>query len=282
VSVALTRVLVIRLGDARFGMPTAAISAVIAAGAGDVAEIHQRPTLRVRDEWLPLAPLGGILGQPAPRTDAIRAIVIGDDARRIALEVSGWEGDQDVVVKPLGELLEAARLFSGACLLESGELTLVLNPAAVMAQALAADRGGGWAARWHPPEPVSRREHRILFAEDSAVTRSLILHVLVELGYQVTAARDGKEALELLRERGADLVLTDLDMPVVGGVELIRRLRSSEIWGKLPILVLSTRGSEADRRRALEAGADDYVVKGESWEATLRQALRRRLEQQHS
>jgi len=141
VSVALTRVLVIRLGELRFGMPSAAISAVLTAHAGDLEEIHHRQAVRVGDERLSLVDLGALMGRPAPPADPIQAILIGDGARRIALAVSGWEDDQDVVVKPLGELLEAVRLFSGACVLESGALTLVLNPATVMAQALEAARG---------------------------------------------------------------------------------------------------------------------------------------------
>ncbi len=140
VSVALTRVLVLRLGELRFGMPSAAISAVLTARAGDLEEIHHRQAVRVGDERLSLVDLGALMGRPAPPADPIQAILIGDGERRIALAVSGWEDDQDVVVKPLGELLETVRLFSGACVLESGALTLVLNPAAVMAQALEAAR----------------------------------------------------------------------------------------------------------------------------------------------
>jgi CheY-like chemotaxis protein len=251
---------------------------VIAASADDLEEVHHRPALRARGERIPIVELGAILGRSVPMTDPIRAIVVGENGRRVALAVSGWEGDQDVVVKPLGELLEAERLFAGACLLESGELTLVLNPATVTAQALDADLRAGWRFRQRPGVAAQRRGQRILFAEDSAVTRSMILRVLSELGYQVTVARDGREALELLEERGADLVLTDLDMPVMNGDELVRRVRGSEAWRRLPVLVLSTREGEADRRRALDAGADDYLLKGEGWEATLREALRRKLE----
>jgi chemotaxis protein histidine kinase CheA len=148
VSVALTRVLVIRLGDLRFGMPSAAISAVLSARADDLEEVHHRRAVRVGDERLSLVDLGALMGRPAALADPVQAIVIGDGGRRLALTVSGWEDDQDVVVKPLGELLESVRLFSGACVLESGALTLVLNPATVMAQALEAARG---AAR--RPEP---------------------------------------------------------------------------------------------------------------------------------
>ena len=281
VSIALTRVLVIRLGDMRLGMPSAALSAVVSASADDLEEVHHRPTLRVGDERLPLVELAALLGEAVPMAEpaaAIQAIVVGEPGRRVALAVTGWEDDQDVVVKPLGELLEAARLFAGACLLESGELTLVLNPATVMAQALEADLRAGWRSRRQRGAAAQRRKQRILFAEDSAVTRAMILRVLDDLGYQVTVARDGKEALELLKERGADLVLTDLDMPVMSGLELVRRVRGEAAWRGLPILVLSTRAGPVDRQRALEAGADDYLQKGEGWEAALSDALRRRLE----
>ena len=154
VSVALTRVLVIRLGDLRLGMPSAAIAAVISAGAGELEEVHHRPALRVGDERLSLVDRGALLGRAAALADPVQAIVIGHGGadgggaagRRIALAVSGWENDQDVVVKPLGELLASVRLFSGACVLESGALTLVLNPAMVTAQAFEATRGVASAA----------------------------------------------------------------------------------------------------------------------------------------
>jgi two-component system, chemotaxis family, sensor kinase CheA len=250
---------------------------VVSARAGDVEEVHHRPALRVRDERIPLVELGAILGSTPAATDPLHAIVLGQDGRRVALAVSGWEDDQDVVVKPLGELLEGARLFAGACLLESGELTLVLNPATLMAQALDEDRDLAWRARPKSGAAAPRRQ-RILFAEDSPVTRSMIFGVLTELGYQVQSAQDGKEALDLLLERGADLVLTDFDMPAMNGLALVRQIRGHDAWKTLPIIVLSTRDSEADRQRALEAGADEYLFKGGRWEAQLRKILRRKLD----
>lgn len=280
VSIALTRVLVLRLEDRRYALPSAAISAVRAADASDLEEVHHRTTLREGDERLELVGLGGLLGRPAPVTEPIRAVVVGDEGRRIALAVSGWEEDQDVVVKPLGELLDGARLFSGACLLESGELTLVLNPAVLLALALDRDRerGGAWRLGERAAQAAPRRKSRILFVEDSAVTRSMILYVLTEMGYQVTAARDGKEALEQLADASVDLVLTDLDMPGMDGIELVRQIRAQEAWQGLPVVILSTRSTEADRARAAAAGADDFVHKSEQWRPTLRDALRRQLE----
>lgn len=276
VSVALTSVLVIRSGAERYALPSAAISAVLSAFSGDLEHVHHQPALRVQDERLPYVELGALLGRPAPASDPIHAIVVGDEGRRLALAVSSWEDNQDVVVKPLGELLESARLFSGACLLEDGELALVLNPAVLMAQALGQDRSSAWQARGMAAGgagAAARAKQRVLLAEDSSLTRSMLTGVLGDLGYQVMVARDGQEAMELLEKTGADLVLTDLDMPGVDGVELIRRIRGSVSWKKLPIIVLSTRGSDADKRRAAAAGADDYLLKSEFSEALLRDAL---------
>jgi two-component system chemotaxis sensor kinase CheA len=85
--------------------------------------------------------------------------------------------------------------------------------------------------------------------------------LLEAAGYDVLAAADGEQALALLQERGADLVLTDVEMPRRDGIELTRAVRSSPRFGALPVVLLTGRQSEDDRRRGLEAGADAYLVK---------------------
>jgi CheY-like chemotaxis protein len=97
------------------------------------------------------------------------------------------------------------------------------------------------------------------------------------LGYQVAEAGDGGHALRVLDEAPADLVITDLEMPEVDGIELLGRLRADGRWRTTPVIVLTTRGSESDRRRAVAAGADAYLVKTEFSEAALREALHRHL-----
>jgi two-component system chemotaxis sensor kinase CheA len=106
----------------------------------------------------------------------------------------------------------------------------------------------------------------------------MIAQLLRMFGYQVAEADDGARALEVLEEFSADVVITDVEMPELDGIELIRRLRADARWDRLPVIVLSTRGSAQDKQRAVVAGANAYLVKTEFSETALRDVLARHLE----
>jgi CheY-like chemotaxis protein len=176
------------------------------------------------------------------------------------------------VVKPLGALAPS-RLAIGACTLDGGELAVVLSPTEVIARALGEVPRVRAAAR----VAATTAHRRILVVEDSAITRTMIGRLLRMLGYHVAEAGDGGHALRVLDEAAPDLIITDLEMPEVDGIELLQRVRGDERWRTTPVIVLTTRGSEQDKRRAVAAGADAYLVKTEFSEAVLRDALVRHL-----
>jgi two-component system chemotaxis sensor kinase CheA len=101
----------------------------------------------------------------------------------------------------------------------------------------------------------------------------MLVSIVSRLGYEVVEAVDGAEALRAAERAVPDLVMTDLDMPVMDGFELIERLRSAPGLSEVPIIVMSTRGAEADKRRAMEAGANAYVVKTEFEEVALQRTF---------
>src|SRR5512146_1225221 len=105
-------------------------------------------------------------------------------------------------------------------------------------------------------EATARRN--ILVVDDEAQITRVLRTTLTGHGYSVRTAGDGDEALEVMREWGPDLVVTDLSMPNMGGLELCRRIRAKS---QVPIIVLSVRGEEKVKVEALDAGADDYVTK---------------------
>ena len=105
----------------------------------------------------------------------------------------------------------------------------------------------------HPPSPA-----RILVVDDDAAIRHALVAELTAAGYEVAEARDGAEGFRAFELSEPDLVLTDLAMPVADGFDLVRRIRQQ---GATPVVVLSVRGSDADKIRALDLGADDFVVK---------------------
>jgi len=102
---------------------------------------------------------------------------------------------------------------------------------------------------------------RVLIVEDEPDIRALVVHHLKREGYQVSAASSGEEALRQVQAALPDLVLLDLMMPAMDGLEVCRRLRQDPATASLPIVMLTAKGDEVDRVLGLEIGADDYVVK---------------------
>jgi two-component system KDP operon response regulator KdpE len=117
---------------------------------------------------------------------------------------------------------------------------------------------------------------RILVVDDESAIRRALRPPLVELGFQVAEASRGEEALQMLRATVYDAVLLDVNMPGIGGIETLRRIRA--FAPRLPILMLTVRDQEEDKVQALDLGADDYVTKPFSTReliARIRAAVRR-------
>jgi CheY-like chemotaxis protein len=121
-------------------------------------------------------------------------------------------------------------------------------------------------AHFQNPQPTrSRLPHRkilrVLVAEDLAANRELLLNILRKQGYVVAVARDGKEAVELARHGHFDLVLMDIQMPEMDGLEATQAIRNSSKDSYIPIVAVTALSTPADRQRCLAAGMDGYVAK---------------------
>ena len=102
----------------------------------------------------------------------------------------------------------------------------------------------------------------ILVVDDSATTRSLVASFLAELGdTEVVEAASGFEALRVLPARRVDLIVTDINMPDINGLELISFVRANPNYRRIPVVIITTENSAEDRKRGLELGASDYLVK---------------------
>lgn len=102
---------------------------------------------------------------------------------------------------------------------------------------------------------------RILVVDDSSTMRKLLGHILTPAGHQVVEAEDGIRALEQLAEQGVDLMIVDLNMPQMNGIELIQAIRKEPKFTDLPIIMLTTQADDESRRRCLSAGANLFLVK---------------------
>ena len=116
------------------------------------------------------------------------------------------------------------------------------------------------SARPEAAAPLAARA-RVLVVDDSITTRTLERHILERAGYLVELARDGVEALAALRAGSYDLVVTDLEMPNLDGIGLVRQMRATEALVAIPTILVTSVAAEETRRRALAAGVNAYIVK---------------------
>ncbi|MDQ6829277.1 MAG: response regulator, partial [Gemmatimonadota bacterium] len=262
-TLATTRAVLVEVGTHTLAIPTDAIERLLRLAPSEVRSIEGRHALVTPEGPVPLVTLARILGPPVterPQTGLLRAILLSVGRRRLALVVDDLTDETELVVRPLERRdPRAMPHLSGAALLPSGRVALVLNPMTVISSGLSrADRSS--LAMPAAEAPVAARR-RVLVADDSITTRTLEQSVLDAAGYDVFTAVDGLDAWRLLQERGADLVVSDVEMPRLDGFALCERMRASKQFKELPVILVTSLESPEDRARGLEAGADAYIVK---------------------
>lgn len=269
------RALFVRVGGETMALPSAAVDVLVRVRSSDLRYVGDKVVVGYRGAPIPAASLAGLLGLPAPDREGdavLPCVVLRAEGRRAALIVDDFQAEQDVVLKPLGPRVQGLPFVSGGTLLPTGNVAVVLKPFALLAAAL--DQAS--FAPVGVARPQTARRH-LLLADDSLTTRTLERSILEAAGYDVTVAVDGQNAWQLLQERGADLLLSDVEMPRMDGLALTRNVRSSPRFRDLPVILLTSRDSAEDRARGLDAGANAYLVKSAFDQTNLLQAIERLL-----
>jgi two-component system chemotaxis sensor kinase CheA len=273
VTLALLRVLILERGAERFGVPLASVAEVIALEG--VMMLGGRPSILVAEKSLALSDLASVLGiDTSPLPEISRALVVDATNGRVAIGCEGVIGEQEIVVKPLGSLLAGVPGYLGAAILSDGAVVLILDPAYLVRQAphtstaIRAGAGGGALK--------ARQAPKVLVVDDQFTVRELQRSILRASGYRVEVACDGCEALDALGTKDAfDLVVTDLQMPEMDGLALLAAIRADPEHSSLPVVIVTSRGSEEDRKAGAQAGADAYIVKDEFDQQALLQTVER-------
>jgi chemotaxis protein histidine kinase CheA len=275
VTLGVLRCLIARIGDERYALPVPGIVESITLKDATVHALAGAPVVVRHGATLPLLDLGAALDAPGSR-DAKAAVIVRHADRQVAWAVDGLDGELELVVKDLGPFFGRLPLVSGAtidgdgsvvCLVDLRELmTDGASPAHVPAPSLAEPT----AQR----QPVGRRP-RVLVVEDSVGVRELERVILEGAGYDVTTAVDGLDGAARLKDDPADLVVSDVEMPGMDGFALTRTIRRTRGWEQVPVIIMTSRGSEDDQRAGLEAGASAYLLKTEFDQNQLVETVRR-------
>ena len=200
-------------------------------------------------------------------------VLISSEGRQYALEVDALHGECDLVVRPLDRRLGKVPNLSSVALDEHGQPVLIMD---VDDLVRSSDRLSGQSqpTRRRPVHSVKRRTRRLLVVDDSITVREVERKLLENGGYEVDVAVDGMDGWNQLTLNTYDLVVTDVDMPRMNGIELVTRIKADPKLTVLPVIIVSYKDREEDRLRGMQAGADYYLTKSSFHDTGLIQAVR--------
>lgn len=249
--------LLVRKGKHIYCLPLTAVEEVISLTPAEVGYSHGRLAIKRRNQTLSFFPLDDLLAsQPCRRPDDPGfAIILAISDRRLALGVDTLLGQEELVVKSVVVGTPHLRFVTGASNLADGRLVAVLDPVQLMEAATSSSQAKASGPRG--------QKKTVLVADDSLTSRTLVSSVLEQAGYRVILAYDGDNAFQLLQGHAVDLVVSDVEMPVLDGYGLVKRIRASAATSSLPAILITSLSAPEDRARGAEAGANAYIVKSE-------------------
>ncbi|MFH1501862.1 MAG: hybrid sensor histidine kinase/response regulator [Candidatus Eisenbacteria bacterium] len=275
-TLAITSVLIVKVGGSDFALPLDSIEETLRVGADEIKRIQGRQAVCIRDEIIPLVSLREALKLGGAGKDTeergLPAVVVRAGGAKLVLVADGLGGRLDVVAKSLGSHLVRVKHIAGATLSGSGRVVPILDVPSIVrdASAVCSPATGGAA-----PEQTQQRRGAVLLVEDSAITRDLERSILRAANYEVDVAQDGVEGLGMLAQREYALVITDVSMPRMDGMEMIRRMRSESRYADVPVIVVSSKDTAEERLQGMEAGASAYLGKKSFDQAQLLETVQR-------
>jgi chemotaxis protein histidine kinase CheA/CheY-like chemotaxis protein len=259
-SLAITNVIVFNYGEMEFVMPTSLIEEVVqyepaenkSGDRGDaMTMVNYRGTAIQAKKLSDVFYING--NGHADKKDNF-VIVCSISNKKIGLIVDNVLIQEEAIIKPVNRFLEGLSIYSGITISGEGKVRLVLNQLKVF-------EGETRTFMIAPPEVESLEGRRVLIVDDSLSVRKYLSAFLTTRNLKVYSASNGGEALKMLEENEVDLIITDLEMPIMHGYELVSRIRASSQWKGIPIIVLTSRSTGKHKEKALELGADDYIIK---------------------
>ncbi|MDF9391373.1 MULTISPECIES: hybrid sensor histidine kinase/response regulator [Methylococcus] len=270
------RALLVRLGGEPYAFPLARIGYLAALEPAELKTIEGRSYFVANGANLALVAARELLGMAIPDTtaDRIHAVVLMDQGESYAIEVDGFLGESELVVRPLDTRFGKIPHVSAVAVAEDGMPVLILDVDDLFRSIASMLSGGLAVGRRKGAVPERQRVRRILVVDDSITVRELERRLLENQGYEVDVAVDGMEGWNALGLGRYDLIVSDIDMPRMNGIELVRRIRSDARFERLPVMIVSYKDREEDRMAGLEAGADYYLTKSGFRDDTLIRAVR--------
>ena len=260
-----------------YAFPLARITRAVKLASGEISVLEDHQFAKIDGENIGLVGASQVLGlgTQVATGNELSIIIIGDKNNRCGVVVDKLVGQRELAVQSLDQRLGKIPDVSAAAVLEDGSPVLILDIDDLVLSVDALIRKGGVSKVVGPDEEkFTGAIKNILVVDDSLTVREVERYLLENAGYHVDVAVDGIDGWNAIRAfKKYDLVVTDIDMPRMDGIELVRLIKSDRTYNSLPVIIVSYKEREEDRRRGMEAGADYYLTKGSFHDSSLLDAV---------
>ncbi|KVV12001.1 hybrid sensor histidine kinase/response regulator [Burkholderia ubonensis] len=270
------RSLLVEVGGEPYAFPLAHVRRTLELERADIDVLEGQPHFPFDGRRVGLVAAHQLLdaGEPdAPRARTA-VVVVGGEPEPVGVAVDRFLGERMLVVQPLDSRLHKIQNIAAGALLENGDPVLIVDVEDLIRSVDKLARGGQLAALVRGPQhALADRRRRVLVVDDSLTVRELERKLLEKRGYDVTIAVDGMDGWNAVRGEAFDLVVTDVDMPRMDGIELVTLIKNDPRLKRVPVMIVSYKDRDEDRRRGLDAGADYYLAKGSFHDEALLDAV---------
>lgn len=255
------KVFLVKAADRTFAIPMDTINTVLRKNEKEILDNKGQKSIIFQEKTIPLCNLSNILNieETCSCKNKETILVLESDDKIVALCVDKLIGDQEILHKKLSAPLYKLKNISGITTLVSGEVCLILNISDILNIAT------------NPTKKISSTStakqnnsaYRILLVDDSITTRTMEKNILTKVGYNVEIAENPIEAFDQMKETRFDLIISDVEMPEMNGFEFLENLKNNEMYSEIPVVMLSSLISVEKKKRAMDLGAEKYLVKSE-------------------
>ncbi len=263
-TLSVVRTLLVEISEKPYAIPLARIDQIVNLERAEITDVENRQYFIMNKQNIGLIAANQVLELPAAsqQNTTVSIVVISDQNSTYGLVVDKFLGERDLVVRPLDPRLGKVPDISATALLGDGSPILIIDVSDMVRSMDTILKAGNLSKVMMPDELESITQRRkILVVDDSITVREMERKLLENRGYQVDTAVNGVEGWNAVRTNEYDLVISDIDMPRMNGIELVKQIKNSPRLNSLPIIIISYRDREEDKIQGLEAGADYYLTK---------------------
>lgn len=275
-TLSVVRTLLVEISGKPYAVPLARIDQIVTVERTSISDVENRQYFTMNQQNIGLIAAHQVLELPEPPANSgpLSVVVISDQSNPYGLVVDKFLGERDLVVRPLDPRLGKVPDISATSLMGDGSPILIVD-VSDMVRSIDAILNTGKLEKVGAEETITttNKQKKILVVDDSITVREMERKLLENRGYLVDIAVNGVEGWSAVRSNRYDLVISDIDMPRMNGIELVKQMRSHPRLHSTPVIIVSYRDREEDRIQGLEAGADYYLTKSSFHDETLVDAV---------